>query len=286
MTLPNFVVIGAGKAGTTSLYQYLREHPQVYMSPIKETNFLAYDPEQPGELVWGGPPRTGFAIVDLESYRALFAGVTEEIAIGEASPLYLDSLTAPGRIRDTLPDVRLIACLRQPADRAYSAYSMGPPPGQPQPSVREALRPDSEMVQQGFYHALLGRYFDLFDRERIEVILFDDLQARPLETMQGIYRFLGVDDRFEPDIDVRHNPSGRARSRLLHAVITSRALRSALEPFVPERLRRAALRIRNHNLQPVPPLPTDLRRELTDLYREDILRLQELIQRDLSHWLE
>jgi hypothetical protein len=96
VTLPNFVVIGAAKAGTTALYWYLSEHRAVFMSPVKETNFFAYNLDQTGKLVYGDPDVHRFPVRTLEEYQALFADAGEATAIGEASPLYLESPRLPG----------------------------------------------------------------------------------------------------------------------------------------------------------------------------------------------
>jgi len=95
VTLPNFFVIGAGKSGTTSLWRYLEQHPEVYMSPIKEPKFFAFE----GGVPDFRGPKTPWAVTDLEAYRALFAGVSEEKALGEASAYYLYTEEAPERIR-------------------------------------------------------------------------------------------------------------------------------------------------------------------------------------------
>src|SRR5580765_3646808 len=121
MTLPNFLIIGAGKSGTTALYEYLKQHPQVYMSPVKEPRFFAFE----GESVnFGGPwgerlnPEV-MAFNSIASYSALFEDVEDETAIGEASPIYLWAAKAAARIHRRVPDARLIAILRDPVERAY-----------------------------------------------------------------------------------------------------------------------------------------------------------------------
>src|ERR687894_3261543 len=115
MTMPNFFIIGAQKAGTTSLYYYLKQHPQIYMSPRKEPHFFKGMHSELRKSGRGLPP-----VTDLGDYQALFRGVTDEKAIGEASASYLYSPKAPALIKSSIPDAKLIAVLRNPADRAYS----------------------------------------------------------------------------------------------------------------------------------------------------------------------
>ena len=121
MIMPNFLLIGAAKAGTSSLYGYLKQHPQIYMSPIKEPRFFALEGET---LNFNGPTRgiNQTSINTLEAYSQLFQKVTTEKAIGEASTIYLSSPKAPERIKHYLPDVKLIAILRDPSERAFSSY--------------------------------------------------------------------------------------------------------------------------------------------------------------------
>ena len=121
MVLPNFLIIGAAKSGTTSLYSYLNQHPQVYFSPFKEPRFFALEGK---EVNYQGPSQVvnQKAINTIDEYEKLFAGVTDEVAIGEASTLYLYSPEAPAKIKQYIPQVKLIAILRNPIDRAYSGY--------------------------------------------------------------------------------------------------------------------------------------------------------------------
>lgn len=134
--MPNFLVIGAVKAGTTSLYHYLQEHPQVYMSSVKEPRFFVLEGKQSDEQNAPGFLRT--RITTIEAYRALFDGVTTEVAIGEATPDYIHDPEAAPRIQQHLPDVRLIAMLRNPVDRAFSHYWQ---------LIRHAERPMSDFAQ-------------------------------------------------------------------------------------------------------------------------------------------
>ncbi|PLS83629.1 MAG: sulfotransferase [Actinobacteria bacterium] len=303
MTMPNFLVIGAGKAGTTSLYYYLDQHPEVYMSPVKEPKFFALeggvpDYRGPGDReVWSSG--TNRAISDPREYEALFDGVSGEKAIGEASPGYLCNAGVPGRIKRYVPDVRLVAVLRDPAERAYSAYlhmlrdgreqlGFAEALGEEERRTREGWAPGWQYTREGFYYRNLKRYFELFDRGRIRIYLYEELRADPLGLMREVFGFLGVDEAFVPDISMRHNASGIPKSALLVSLITRRnPLKTVLKPLLPKGLRRRiSVGIQNRNLTPAPPLPPEVRKELVELYREDILALQDLIGRDLSKWLE
>jgi hypothetical protein len=290
--LPNFIVIGAAKAGTTALYWYLAEHPQVFMSPVKETNYFAYGLDARGRLLYGDPDVHRFPVKSLMEYEQLFAQAGDAVAVGEASPIYLECPEAANRIRELLPATRIICSLRHPVERAYSDYQMylrwrgrQLDPARDLTATSEWARRDSRWMQIGRYHEQLKRYFDVFPRSQIHVFLFDDLKRGTLPAVQNVYRFLGIDPTFVPDLEAPHNLGGMPASRLLEGFLTSRAIRSAVEPWIPKRAANWVRRFRQRNMRRAPPLPADLRKELTGHFREDIRRTAELVGRSLDHWL-
>ena len=290
--LPNFIVIGAAKAGTTALYWYLAEHPAVFMSGVKETNFFAYGVDGQGGLIYGDPDVHKFPVKTLAEYEALFADPGDAQAVGEASPIYLECPQAPGRIRALLPDVRLVCCLRHPVERAYADYLMYlwrrgrrfEPARDLTPDAVWA-RPDSRWMDVSRYHAQLARYYEIFPRDRIHVFLFDDLKRSTVDAVQGVYRFLAIDSAFVPDLETAHNVGGVPTSRALESFLTNRSLRAVVEPWIPKRAADWVRRIRTTNMRKAPPLPLELRKELTARLREDILSTSRLIERSLDHWL-
>lgn len=284
MPMPNFLIVGAIKGGTTSLYEYVGQHPDVFMCPVKEPRYFA--------LACGdaGVPQSG--ITDRAHYESLFDGVTTERAIGEASPQYLWSTVAPGCIHSHVPDARLIAVLRNPVDRAYSAYlhlaRIGEAPAdfadaltQEDAHVRAGRAPLFRYREAGRYAEQLERYFALFDREQIAVHLYEDLSRDPASVVAATFRFLDVDDGFAPDTSLRYNPSGIPRLRTVQRVMASTRAEKALPPKV---LSRARLRVAKWNLVK-PPLEPRVRAMLVDEFRDDIDCLARLIDRDLSTWL-
>jgi hypothetical protein len=160
--LPNFIVIGAAKAGTTALYWYLAEHPAVFMSPVKETNFFAYGLDDAGQLLYGIPELHQFPVTTLSEYEKLFANAGDAAAVGEASPIYLECPQAAGRIRTRIPDARLICGLRDPVERAYSDYLMylrlrgeQLEPNRDLVASAAWAQPDSHWMRIGRYHGQL-----------------------------------------------------------------------------------------------------------------------------------
>ncbi len=300
---PNFVIIGAAKSGTTSLYQYLSQHPQIYMSPRKHTRFFAYETEDP-PFRGPGPvdPPTPYAVADIESYHALFDGVTDETAVGEASHSYLYQAQAARRIKEYAPSIKLIAILRNPAERAFSHYRQLVRNGRERLAsfagaleaedarVRDNWWPDFHYARIGLYHQQLRRYYELFGRDQIKVYLYEDLSRDPAGMLQDVFRFLEVDDSFTPEAGIRYNASGLPKNRIVHAILQKlRRLEPAAASVFSEGQMRFLLRLgsglHNRNLTSQ-RLSPELRAEVTNLhFREDILKLQDLIGQDLSAWL-
>ncbi|MGK7887811.1 MAG: sulfotransferase [Leptolyngbyaceae cyanobacterium] len=305
MPLPNFLIFGVQKAGTSSIYDYIKQHPQVYMSPIKETNFLEknwdlVDQERQRQINAERRARGRHECIDsFDKYQQLFDGVTTEIAIGEASPNYLfHADTSIPQIKRYVPDVKLIAILRNPVDRAYSDYLM---------HVREetgghtladqiAHFPDipSFTIRKGFYSQQLSLFFQHFEAEKIKIYLYDDLCANPAGMLQDLYQFIGVDPTFQTDVSQRKQvaqvPKSRWVNRLLRTRNPIRETASAMmKQILPEQsrqnLRSALLSLNSQDKKKASLLSESDRQKLLAIYHDDTLQLQTMLQRDLSHWL-
>jgi hypothetical protein len=295
--MPNFLVIGAARSGTTSLHHYMKAHPEIFMSSVKEPNFFGFHNGQidlgydaPGWRSWSRR-----STPELEKYHALFREVKEEKAIGEVSPMYMRSPGAAERIRRAIPDARLIAILRDPAERAYANYMGRLRDGtEKNPDPRDALEAaicgrgsgwrKEVYIDLGSYHERLRPFYERFDRDRIRVVLFDDFIRDRRAVLRELFAFLEVDPGFEPDTSIAYNSSGRIRNPLLRFAWTnSNTLRARVQPWLPRPLREAGWALVQRNLSR-PPLPPDLRARLVEWYRPDILALEELLDRDLSAW--
>jgi hypothetical protein len=273
--LPNFFLVGAPKSGTTSLYHYLDQHPEIYMSRIKEPHYFsseirlenlspklrpraetdarklrAYLDGPMLEKKFGGP------VSEWPDYLKLFRGAEGHKAIGEASVCYLWSESAATNIRSRIPDARIIGVLRNPVETAFSMYSQTFRGGALTCTFREAI--EMGLTQRGGPIDLMHPFLDLglyseqvrrfllnFPRERVRIYWYDDYQSDPGSTLADIFRFLEVAADFQPDMSKRYLESGTVD---------------------------------------LPMEPAD-RAFLTDFYREDIRKLVELLGRDLSGWL-
>lgn len=304
--LPTFLVIGATKSGTSSLYHYLKQHPEVYLSGVKEPHFFAFgDAAEQEAAAPGYRLQSNYMVTARGDYEALFADAAPSQARGEASAMYLYYPGAAERIQTALPEVKLIAVLRNPVERAYSAFLHQRRDGKEHLSdFSAALRLEGARIaadylpmwhyeRMGFYYEQLARYYARFDPAQLHVYLYEDLQRDPTGLVQELYRVIGVDPGFVPDTSAKYNLSGVPKNPLLHRVHgflkgtnpLKAACKRLLPKGVPGRLKRDLIaKLEAQNLHK-PPLDPVVRAHLVSVYRDDILKLQTLIGRDLSHWL-
>ncbi len=300
---PNFLLLGAGKSGTTTAWRCLDQHPEVFVPDVKEPNFFALHgetiPSDPGPDRMHHYPQS---VTDAAAYRALFEDAPEGAsARGEASPMYLYDDRAPRRIQALLgADVRLIAFLRQPAERLFSRWQHLLADGHPPTDdIRDALDPTSiwhrrpDLVPEGFYARHLRRYIDRFPRANLRVVLFDDLVDNPVPTMQEVYRFLGVDPTFTPTM-ARYNASHRVEhpvgAWLFGRQSGAKQVLRRLAPAATKALQQSPVARRlltwvRRRAGQRDTLSPALRDQLTDaLYADDIGQLELLLDRSLNHW--
>jgi hypothetical protein len=302
--IPDFLIVGNAKSGTTALYEMLRRHPQIYMPDCKEAWFFA------DELHDRTPPRPEGTPSSLEEYRSLFAGARPEQRAGEASALYLWSRTAASAIAAVQPDARIIAILREPASFLRSlhlqfvqTYVETESDLRKAIALEQARREGREIPRYTYwpqalmysehvrYVEQLRRYHAVFAPEQVRVLIYDDFRRDNRATVREVLRFLEVDDSLPID-EVEANPTVRARSQrldeLLHAVSVGRgplslAVKAGVKAVTPRRLRRGAVgAIRNRALyaQPQPP-DEQLMLELRRRFKGEVVALSEYLGRDL-----
>jgi hypothetical protein len=320
MTTPGFFVIGAAKSGTTSLHRYLDQHPAISMSSVKEPNFFAF---LEGVPAFDGPKnlersvllgdrlrreKYGFSIVTWEAYERLFASALPGALRGESSVSYMYYPEAAQRIRRYVPGAKFLAVLRHPVDRAYSKYLQFRRDGvEPCARFEDAIAVEPERIRarwsptwfyldRGYYSRQLSAYVDSFGREHLHVSLYDDFARDPQSVLDGMFRFLGLDP-VAVDVGRRHNVSRGdvhvPRLMWLHDLVmrpnrASRLMRDRLPHQFVKAVTPLARRMvfRKAGTLDYTPLSPALRTELTSRFRDDILRLEDLLDRDLSHWLQ
>jgi hypothetical protein len=293
--LPNFLILGAPRSGTTSLYEVLKQHPQIFLSPIKEPMFfvLQQEPDHfPG-------PKSPQGSRTLDEYRSLFQAAGGQQAVGEASPCYLSSPKALQGIKKIIPDAKMIAILRNPVDRAYSHFLFHRLEGaEPCADFEHAVAAEEERERLGWFSfwryrgmGLYGRqienYFSHFDPKQFHILLFEDLIADPHGLFRGIFRFLGVDPDVRISLPLKYNPSGIPRSRMLHEfLIRPNIFKKPLKRILAPRTQYFLLTLFSGRNLAKPRMDMAVRRRMLEYFREDILLTQDLLDRDLSAWLD
>ncbi|MFN3729747.1 MAG: sulfotransferase family protein [Fimbriimonadaceae bacterium] len=297
MPRPNFFIIGAPKCGTTSLNAYLETHPNIYMSPEKEPHFFAEHREMRHAQTE-------------EAYLRLFAGAGPQHAVvGEGSTTTLHSPGALERLRAFAPDARIVVMLRDPVDLVYSMYrhhvyrvqedqptfadawrvSVGRAEGRNWPKTARKADP-VQLEYRSF--GMLGRHIErllhLFDRDQVHVILFDDFRKDPGAEYRKVLSFLGVPDDGRTDFEIKNaakehgnNPVGKMVLGLPNPVRkVFRALGLKHRVKIMDKVMSTA--------KPADrtPLPPDIEAEVRAYFRDDVILLEQLIDRDLSHWYQ
>lgn len=295
--MPNFLVIGAAKAGTTALYHYFRQHPDIYLSAVKEPRFFAHEGRRPDYRGPDGERQNSRTVYMSAAYEALFADAASQTARGEMSTDYLSDVEAPARIRRHIPHAKLLAILRDPVDRAHSHFKMMVRERHERLTFAEALAAEAQRIEdhwspnwhhqrRGFYYLQLKRYYDLFPRGQIFVYLYEDFVANPVASLREMFRFLEVDVTVMPDVSNRYNESIIPKNHALQRFLTQpRIAKEVLKPLLPRGMRErigSAFRRANRVKMSLAP---DVRRHLVEVFRDDIVRLQGLIEKDLSRWL-
>jgi hypothetical protein len=281
---PNLFLVGAAKAGTTSLYQELARHPAIYMSPMKEPHFFS--------RIEPAPERAAFFphVTDEDEYLALFAGATTEEVLGEASTSYLWDRQAAERIKRVVPEARILIMLRDPVDRAYSQYWNDVREGIERRSFLDALVEEqrsgpggwgvsSLLIDCGRYADQVVRYLDHFGA-RVHVLFFEEFVGHEASTIADVYSFLGVRSPTAGAAPRRMNPASLPRNSLSAALLASAKVRRVVRATVPRPLRS---RLRVGLLKQVTPPPMDpaARALLTEVYRSEVRRLAELLGKPL-----
>lgn len=304
---PDFFIVGAPKCGTTSLYHYLRQHPDVFL-PYSETDYWRY--KEPNHFCQDLIAWPGLCVETPEQYQSLFESAQGQKRVGEASALYLYSKEAAQNIAGYAPDAKIIIMLRHPVDMMRSWHHDCMRWGhETEGDFEKAVLLEDERRQgkslpsgSGYpscliyrdmasFGAQIQRYYDTFGKERVGIWLLEDLATAPADTFREIATFLEVDPAFQPEFEV-HNP----RKEITQADMVNHGLKRMLrqyvgwarhiKPYVPAGIRARIEKGFNTNTKPVrlnTPDPAFLA-ALAESMSEDISHLSLLINRDLSHW--
>ena len=289
LRLPDFMIVGAAKCGTTTLYQYLQRHPAIFMSTPKEMSFFSKPDVYAKGLAW---------------YAALFEPATDDQRCGEASTTYSRWPTYEGaidRIVETTPDIKLLYILRNPVDRLYSFYAHRMR-DRVTTSIDDFLRETPEAIHSGLYHSQIEEIERRVPRERLMVLLLEDLKRDTAEVMRRVNDFLDLPP-FDYQTDgavVANRGSGHYAATQSLTTVLRRVRRTPIlgqaARLVPQSARERGFRwlqsgpvgraLRDRHTSQMEPLTAELRWKLYQHFEPEIEKLEERLDRDLSAWRE
>lgn len=291
--LPSFLVLGPPKAGTTTIYQLLKQHPKIFLSKLKEPRFFIYE----NKIIPKNDPVNRNTITNLNDYVALFKNVESKQLIGDISPGYFASAAAVSNIYRYIPKAKLLVSLRNPVDRAYSHFSFARMKGfESDLSIISAIEKEMQgkssglyqrnYVSHGNYYTNIQRYIETFGIDQIKVLWYDDLVHNPITVAHSITDFLEIDREDNYQTSIPRNKSGVPKIQWLQKLLgKSFPFRSSIKKTVPANLLLKTKKvIEERNI--IKTKITNLERSfLNELYEEEILALSDLLGKNLDHWL-
>jgi hypothetical protein len=292
--LPNFLIIGASKCGTTALYYYLKQHPEISFPSLKEPKYFSSINEKFPHNGVGDSSVDKYAIKTLDQYKNLFSKI-ENKRVGEASPdtIYFHAKTAP-HVKEILGDIPVIIILREPVKRAFSAFMYLKRDSREPLSFIDGLIAEEERLinnwdfvwgykKCGLYYEQVKTFIDNFSN--VKIVLQEELKTNTPEVLKNLYSFLDVDTTFKADFSINHNESGVpnnfiSKFLLSRKNILSIAIRETIKIIIPRNLLE---KIASKSLKRVVILEK-YEKYLKPFFRDDVLQLEKLINKDLSKW--
>lgn len=295
MKKPNFVVIGAPKSGTTSLFYYLHQHPDIYLPTKKELHYFSYPfikqtLNGPGDdLVLAG------LCVDLESYFSHYKAVKNQKRIGEVSPSYLLYDEARHNIKSELgDDVKIIAILRNPVQKAYSQYMHMVREQHETETFMRGLELEPQRAAAGWwdmwlyasssrYASHLQKYYGTFKKEQILVLIFEDFMLDAPAAMKVVFKFLGLDDTVFIDTEQIYNRTGESKVKEISTFLNHpSSIKSFFKKIIPDKIRlQFREQIMRWNTGKKPAIDPRAEAFLNQYFKEDIQAVSDLLGRKL-----
>jgi len=280
---PNFFIVGAAKCGTTSMWEYLRQHPKIFMCTPKEPTYFSYisgaAPFDKRKPTW-------------EEYLDLFESKNNEIIFGDASPSYLVDLDSAKKIHESIPNAKILIFLRNPIKRAYSHF-IGARPGDPEkPSFKQQLEFESKNIKNkkitfnevlvwGLYYEQVKRYFDTFESKNVKVMIYEDIFPNNInDAIKEILLFLGLDGKihdYDPKIYGEYFVPNEKALKIMRQSFVKNFSSKVLPRTIKESI---YVKLRGHEGKKPKILPSD-EIFLKKFYQNDVLNLERLLKRDL-----
>lgn len=304
----NLFLVGAAKAGTTSLQSYLNQHDQIYFSPLKEPNYFAKD-INPDSFTSAYKKRNQFVddsyfkltplpdahisfIQSLDYYEMLFKDANNCKYLGDASTSYLYSTVAANEIKNYNPNAYILILLRNPIERAYSHYNMALQAGYTDLSFKDAILQDINNPKKGFgisnlfielglYSEQMKRFQSAFSSEQIMVLFYNDYKSNSIQELNKIFNWLNIDE-FTPNIDEQKNvslqPKLKKWNKILSDVGIKKMASSILPDYIREKVKKSYYSTGKNSIAKVDY------QYLLSIYLDDIKKTETMLNKDLSSW--
>ena len=276
---PNFFIVGAARSGTTSLYEYLKDVPEVFMSPVKEPNY--FNPSVDDDLFLSKPIRG-------KKYHDLFKNVKDEKVIGEASPTYLWDPKTPKLIHDVIPHARIIISLRDPIKRAFSEYllllGLGSEKGSFLETIRRSIQDEdyssNRIIQNGLYFEQVKRYLDIFGPNQVKILIFEELVQDTWKLVKEVLDFLDI--HHDPPTSVKeiHNAFTLPRGQIASAIVENKVLRKMGKTLLPREGLFSLRKILTKETEK-PSITNEENILLKEFYHNDVRKLEKLLNQKL-----
>lgn len=291
---PDFFLVGAARSGTSALTQYLEQHPGVFISDPKESHYFAFRETVPS---FRGPGDSYFnrsVVVNDSAYEKLYRKAKTDQVCGDASASYLYYTHSLNAIHQANPNAKIICLLRQPVDRAYSAYMyLRSRLLEPDGCFESAFQQEQKRIQENWHHLWhyeqVGRYreqltavFDTFDTEQVLTLVYDDFRDDPMAVVSQCFEFIGVDFDFVPSSTPASLVSGVPRSKVLQSVLQSDFLKSCLRPVLPSVIRNKIQSTTTQLNVSREKLDSEIRQSMTSRFKEDIEYVEQTVGRKLK----
>lgn len=285
--LPNYLIVGAAKSGTNTLAHYLNEHPEAFIVPQKEVNYFAADEIKNQQLYY-----KDYIVNSLEDYKKLFETAEAYRAVGEGSTSYLFYETVPEKIKQLIPEVKIIILLRNPVDRTYSHYLMDKRIGLVDLPLIEILKGESkhekqklyyqQFVELSLYFEQVNRYINTFSSENVKICIFENLIEDTENTLRDIFQFLNIDARIRLDFDAKFNSYNYPNSKIVKILYKNYFVRKGLSALIPSLIQKGLFSAFFDSKKP--KLDEEAREILQAEFANDINKLEESLNIDLSRW--
>jgi len=281
---PNFFIVGAPKAGTTSLHNYLNQHPKIFLPTIKEIHFFDISDSRQSEKIQ--------KIREGDNYNNLFQSLKNEIAVGESTSSYLADPLAPNYINKTVPNARIIISLRDPVERVYSHYlhrinlddsveSFTDFIKKHSINLKKELLAENVLHQSMFYDQVM-RYLDEFGKKNVKILIFEEWIKNIKETIEDLEKFLGVEKFSEYQFNLENQYKGG--KNFVRMIYGKKLSRMVLQLMLSSKSQKKIKDLYIKKFVKKPKMPINDREFLENLFLPDVLKLEKLLDRPLS-WL-